>query len=141
MTTDATNRAPYQARGIEWKEPNLDNLNEVRSKQQCNFCGGSYPHSKGESGKRNDFAKVCVSTQHQFPSEKSKKREQNNKKRHVNPLKTQMDSDSSSKDYLYVVNNNKTPKVLMKVCKPARNSKVRIQVPLEPTNFLLVVAV
>ena len=83
-------QSTYQARDIESKESKLDNLNEVRSKQQCHFCGGSYPHSKGpcpakgkecrKSGKRNHFAKVCRSKQQQFPSDKSKKREQNNKK-------------------------------------------------------------
>ena len=120
-------QSTYQARDIESKESKQDNLNEVRSKQQCHFCGGSYPHSKGlcpakgkdcrKCGKRNHFAKVCRSKQQQSPSDKSKKREQNNQKRLVNPLNTQTDSDSSSNDYLYAVNNNKTPNVRVKVCK------------------------
>ena len=60
---------------MESKESKQDNLNEVRSKQQCHFCGGSYPHSKGpcpakgkdcrKCGKRNHFAKVCRGKQQQ----------------------------------------------------------------------------
>ena len=59
----------YQARDIESKEPKSDNLHEVRSTQQCHFCGGPYSHNKGpcpgkgkegrKCGKRNHFAKVC----------------------------------------------------------------------------------
>ena len=40
-----------------------------------------------------------------------------NKKQLVNPLNTQTDSDSSSSDYLYVVNTSKTPNVCVKACK------------------------
>ena len=46
------------------------------------------------------------------------KYEQNHKKRHVNPIKqTDSDSGTSSKDYLYDVNSNKTPNVRVKVCE------------------------
>ena len=46
------------------------------------------------------------------------KREQNRKKRHVNPLKqTDSDSDTNFNDYLYAVKSNKTPNLLVKVCK------------------------
>ena len=67
-------------------------------------------------GKRNHFAKVCRSKQQQQRGGKNMKREQNHKKRHVNPLKqTDSDSDTSSNDYLYAVNSNRTSNVRVRV--------------------------
>ena len=39
-------RSTYQARDVEPNESKLDTLSEVRSKQKCHFCEGSYPIAK-----------------------------------------------------------------------------------------------
>jgi hypothetical protein len=123
-------QSAFQAREIESKDTKRDEINEVKRRQQCHFCGGSYPHEKGpcpakgkdcrKCGKQNHFAKVCRGKQQQ---QKQQRRERRPKKRNetpkpVNPLKSKdNDSDTSSEDYLYTVKNKKTPSVRVKVCK------------------------
>ncbi len=68
-------QSAFQAREIESKETNCDNINEVKHRQQCHSCGGSYPHEKGpcpakgkdccKCGKQNHFMKVCGGKQQQ----------------------------------------------------------------------------
>ena len=97
--------------------------------KQCRQCGGSYPHKNQpcpatgkichKCGKKNHFAKYCMSKTQQQPG-----RTQPSKK-HVRPITTNMvdqrqqDSDSDSDlDYIYAVKNNKKSgtTVTAKIC-------------------------
>ncbi|XP_065060965.1 uncharacterized protein K02A2.6-like [Rhopilema esculentum] len=86
--------------------------------KKCHQCGGSYPHKNQtcpaagkichKCGKKNHFAKYCLSKTQQVP------RKTQPFKRHVRPIttksvnKAQSDSDSDF-DYLYAVKQKKKP--------------------------------
>eukprot|EP00795_Rhopilema_esculentum_P016997 gene16999-8501_t len=86
--------------------------------KKCHQCGGSYPHKNQtcpaagkichKCGKKNHFAKYCMSKTQQVP------RKTQPFKRHVRPIttksvnKAQSDSDSDF-DYLYAVKQKKKP--------------------------------
>ena len=112
-------QSEFQTREIESKEQKPDGVNKVNTQPKrtttCRNCGGIYPHETQCPAKGNHFAKVCRGQS----KSKSKEIKQGGKhpKKPINPLDKTSDTDSSDEDYVYAVNNQKTPKVKVKVCQ------------------------